>query len=147
MGIGRQYKLKVNLSMCNSNYKTRCETKLWLLDNYLSLKDTETGRIIFFDSSPPTVKDVLLNFKGQHSKLQEETKRQSKARHAAEKTVFEVVKWWKRTGIELKTEEGLIKMILNLHEKYQGLQKNKKSSSTLQKLAWENCLEECKMTF
>ena len=133
--------------MGSFNFNTRSRNKLWLLDDYVPLKNADSDRFVFCGASPPSVQDVFMNFKGQHAKLQDETKRQSKVRNAAEKTVFEVRDWWKRTGIELKSEKGLLKMILTLHERYQALQKNKKSSSKQQVEARNKFLQDCKQIF
>ena len=113
----------------SSHFNSRSRSKIWLLDEYLPMKDVDSDRIVFCGAHSPTVKDVFMNFKGQHAKLQEETKRQSKVRHAAEKTLFEVKDWWLKTGIDLKSDNGLLKMILGLNDTYQTLLKHKKRSS------------------
>ena len=89
------------------------------------MKDVDSGRIVFCGASSPTVLDVFMNFRGQHAKLQEETKRQSKTRHAAEKTALELKEWWIRTGVDLKSDQGIVKMILALNDTYQTLLKNR----------------------
>ena len=96
------------------------------------MKDVDSGRIVFCGASSPTVLDVFMNFRGQHAKLQEGTKRQSKTRHAAEKTALELKEWWIRTGVDLKSDQGIVKMILALNDTYQTLLKNKQSFSEKQ---------------
>lgn len=133
--------------MFSSNSNTRSGNKIWLLEEYLPTRDVDTDRIIFLGTSPPTVKDVFMNCKGQHAKLQEETKRQSKARQAAEQTVSEVKHWWMRTGVDLKSDQGLIKMILGLHDTYQALLKHKKRFSEKELKSRKQFLDDCKQIF
>ena len=61
--------------------------KIWLLDEYLPIKDVDSDGIVIRSASPPTVQDEFMNLKGQHSKLQEETKQQSKTRHRLKRLI------------------------------------------------------------
>ena len=57
------------MSSSQSNYGSG--NIMWLLEEYLPINDVDSDRIIFHGARPPTVKDVFMNFKGQHAKLQE----------------------------------------------------------------------------
>ena len=58
--------------LTDTNYRSR--NIIWSLEEYLPINDVDSDRIIFHGARPPTVKDVFMNFKGQHAKLQEEIK-------------------------------------------------------------------------
>ena len=137
----------VLLCKMSSHFNSRSRSKIWLLDEYLPMKDVDSDRIVFRGAHPPTVKDVFMNFKGQHAKLQEETKRQSKVRHAAEKTLLEVKDWWLKTGIDLKSDNGLLKMILGLNDTYQTLLKHKKRSSEKEVESRKQFVDDCRQIF
>ena len=104
---------------------TRSQDRLWLFDDYAPSPNSDLeNRIIIKGASPPTVKDVYLNFMGQHAHLQATSNKQSSTRDAAFVAAREVEIWWKKTGIVTKTQSGITSMILSIHKQYQGLKKH-----------------------
>ena len=86
----------------------------------------------FLGSKPPTVRDVLQKLIGIHADMQAESSRQSLLRGAIRATANEIVKWWSKTNIEVKSEIGIIKMIEGLHSKWKVLHKQRKKDTATQ---------------
>ena len=56
------------------------------------MKDAGSIRIVFHGVKLTSVKEILMNFEGQHAQFQEGTKHQSKTRHVAETVAFKFKK-------------------------------------------------------
>ena len=64
------------MSICNLN--TRFKNIIWFLNDYVQMKDAGSIRIVFRGVKLTSVKEILMNFQGQHAQFQEETKHQLK---------------------------------------------------------------------
>ena len=101
---------------------SRCSNTIWLFEKPMPLVDPDNNRIIFKGNKPPTVEEVYLNFRGQHTFMQVTTKRQSSHRDAALQTVKEVKEWWQKAGgYWLKTDNNLVDMIICHQKKWSAL--------------------------
>ena len=94
---------------------------MWLLDKCVS----DAGP--FLGVKPPTAKEVYLKFKKIKGN---KPGNNPSIREAARKTSIEVISWWKKTNIELKSERMIIKMIEKIDSAYKTLyfQRNKVTS-------------------
>ena len=64
--------------MSISNLNTRSENIIWFLNVYVQMKDAGSIRIVFHGVKLTSVKEIFMNFEGQHAQFQEGTKHQSK---------------------------------------------------------------------
>ena len=96
--------------------ETRKETRLWPFDRCLNTSDFS-----YAGSLPPTVEDVLFNFRSRHKHHQLETSRQSSLKDSAKETVAEVQKWWIRPGYKCKRGHELVLDILNYDKRWKQL--------------------------
>ena len=90
-------------------------TKVYLIDSY-----PQKLRGPFLGIKPPQIRDVILKLFGNHLRLQEETKRQSKLYDALRLTAKEVIEWW-RCDISTKTENGIMEMLKKLYSNWKRL--------------------------
>ena len=85
---------------------TRKSTKLSLFEKEPPIFTSKESQG-FQGSFPPTVEDIILQFYGYHSYLQESSKRKSSIADAVKLVVVDLIAWWKRTGIPLVSPQQL----------------------------------------
>ena len=72
---------------------------------------TSSENIGFTGAYPPTSEKMLLQYHGYHRYLQNTTNRQSSAKEAINLVVKDIVDWWKKSGIPLKSVQGIYGMV------------------------------------
>ena len=124
--------------------KTR--RKVWLLDKYPP-KFIDKGPHGFQGSLPPTGEKVLLQLIAYIKFNMENSRRQSSQSEAIASVAEDLASWWVRTGIELKSQSGLLKMLKGLHQQYNKLRKNKSRNSSKDIAARKKFIDGLKSTF
>ena len=101
----------------------------------------------FTGAYPPTGEQILLQYQGYHKYLQDITKRQSSSKDALNLVIKDIEDWWKKTGIPLKTRQGITVMVQHIIENFK-LRKRLRQRSSLEEVKRRNeFLESLKYTF
>ena len=96
---------------------TRKSTKLSLFEKEPPIFTSKESQG-FQGSFPPTVEDIILQFYGYHSYLQESSKRKSSISDAVKLVVEDLIVWWKRTDIRLVSPQQLQAKMIGLINYY-----------------------------
>ncbi len=87
----------------------RSATILWPFNrSYITNQDDLT----LIGKLPPTIEDIMVNFRSSHMFAQIETKRQSTLQNSCEQTVDQAVQWWARAeqGINAEPSRTCLKL-------------------------------------
>ena len=115
--------------------------KIWLINDYPLWPGP------FFGSKPHTLKCVLLKFKGYHHQFHVDSNGTSSVNDAEKRTAQDIINWWKKTNILLKSENGLIDMILKLESDWKVMFYQRKKDTLQQSTKRSEFLESMEKTF
>ena len=120
--------------------RSKGKLKIWLFDECV-VNDIRGAK-------PPTSKTVYLHFRYLHSELQEKQPGTSPLRNSAKVAVENVKQWWLyKAGIETKSNNSLIDIILKIHKNWTILFKQR-LKTTQQQLGKKDAFsKEMKKTF
>ena len=118
---------------------------VWLVGKPARFVDNDLN-VGFQSAKPPTVGQVYLQFRGYHEYLQIKTHRQSSKREACKKVYFDLLEWWKRTGLDVMDKERILRRISYLHETWVYLNRHKNNTNKI-KNQKEKFKKECGNTF
>ena len=76
----------------------------------------------------------MLKLLGNHLRLQDESKRQSKLSEAVRLTADEVAQWWVKEKFEVKTRQGVVQMLDKLYKEWKYLKDTRNRNSDSMKL-------------
>ena len=96
---------------------TRKSTKLSLFEKEPPIFTSKESQG-FQGSFPPTVEDIILQFYGYHTYLQESSKHKWSISDAVKLVVEDLIVWWKRTDIRLVSPQQLQAKMIGLLNYY-----------------------------
>ena len=108
---------------------------------------TSSENIGFTGAYPPTSEKILLQYHGYHRYLQNTTNRQSSSKDAISLVIKDTVDWWEKSGIPLKSHQGIAYMVQNVLGQFNTRKKNRKRNSPAEVKTRTEFLESLKHTF